>query len=113
MAFNLIGAKELQTLLEAGGTDLIDARPCEDYEHHHIPGAVNIPYDEKFDEVVKRTLHEKDASIVIYVGISEKDTYGKPYQRLVDGGFTNVRLLEDGLRAWLDQGFSVEFGQES
>jgi rhodanese-related sulfurtransferase len=33
---------ELQELL-AGGAQLVEVLPAEEYEEHHLPGAVNVP----------------------------------------------------------------------
>lgn len=110
MSQNYITAPELKELVDKHEVEVVDARDAHDFEHNHIPGAVNVPFDDDFVKHLTEIYQDKDTTIVIHVEMAESEKYGEPYKELVKLGYTNVKLLKDGFRAWLDQGFPLEFG---
>ena len=46
MQFDLIGADELRRYVNARGYTIVDLRSPQEYMLSHIPGAVNMPYNE-------------------------------------------------------------------
>ena len=63
MARRLFSSDTLARLLEAG-TPLIDVLGREEFDHSHIPGAVNIPLTELTRESVSR--FDSSRPIVVY-----------------------------------------------
>jgi rhodanese-related sulfurtransferase len=63
MARRLYSSDTLARLLEAG-TPLIDVLGREEFDHSHIPGAVNIPLKELTREAVSR--FDPSRPIVVY-----------------------------------------------
>lgn len=62
----------------AGGAVIVDARPARDYEIGHIPGAVNIPYEDvlengslKSNEQLQEVFSgiHKDRAVVVYTNL--------------------------------------------
>ena len=49
MGFETIPVRSLRKYYSQKDTILIDVRSREEYDKGHIPGAVNIPYDEEVD----------------------------------------------------------------
>ena len=92
---------------------LVDLQDPANFEHRHIPGAVNIPMDDKCAEVCAEVLKDKDATIVVY---GEFDELGKGSQAtdiLAAAGYTNLIRLTGGLMGWMEAGYQVEGGKAS
>ena len=62
----------------AGGAQIVDARPARDYEIGHIPGAVNIPYEDVLENGSLKSIGQlqevfsgvhKDRAVVIYTNV--------------------------------------------
>lgn len=110
--FKTMKPQELKTLLEQGSVTLVDLQDAHEYEHRHIPGAINIPSTTSGQDVQK-ILTDKDARIVVY---GEYDELGKGREAL-EGlnalGYEQVNRLAGGLMGWMEAGFAVEGGQES
>lgn len=89
-------------LAEPGKIYLIDLRDAKDFAAGHIPGAVNIPFQDlgkKFDTV------PRDKIIEIYGYPGEKS--GEALSLIkINGWF--VQLLEGGFPAWEKAKFPVE-----
>ena len=82
---------------------VIDVRTQEEFAAGHIPGAVNIPYDE-----VAERISEVDApnGVALYCMVGPRARKGEA--ALLEGGYTPVFHLEGGLAAWQAEGLPVE-----
>ena len=99
-----ISAAELHQRRESGAAPLvIDVRTPEEYASAHIPGAVNIP----FDQVAQR-IAEIDAphGIALYCMVGPRARKGE--SALLAAGYETVFHLEGGLAAWQADGLPVE-----
>jgi phage shock protein E len=76
---------------------LIDVRTPEEFAAGHIPGALNIPYDE-----LPARLNELDGrqgeEVVVYCRTGRRAKIAE--QALTEAGFMNVRDLEGHMVAW-------------
>ncbi|MCP5055656.1 MAG: rhodanese-like domain-containing protein [bacterium] len=99
-----ITAGELHDRREAGTAPVtIDVRTAEEYAAGHIPGAVNIP----FDEVATR-IGEVDAphGVALYCMVGPRARKGETALRAA--GYEKVLHLEGGLAAWKEAGLPID-----
>jgi rhodanese-related sulfurtransferase len=99
-----ISATELSARRASGKAPVvIDVRTAEEYAAGHIPGALNIP----FDQVAKR-ISEIDAphGVALYCMVGPRARKGE--SALLGAGYTSVLHLEGGLAAWQAAGLPVE-----
>lgn len=102
-----ISAAALQAQRESGGGPVvIDVRTAAEYASGHIPGAVNIP----FDQVAER-IAEVDAphGVALYCMVGPRARKGE--SALLAVGYEQVFHIEGGLSAWQSAGFPVEVTQ--
>jgi adenylyltransferase/sulfurtransferase len=98
-----ISPAELHAQRESGVAPIvIDVRTSEEYASGHIPGAVNIP----FDQVVER-ITEVDAArgVALYCMVGPRARKGEA--ALLAAGHDKVLHLEGGLAAWQAAGLPV------
>ncbi len=99
-----IAATQLSVRLASGAPPVvIDVRTATEYTAGHIPGALNIP----FDQVAKR-ISEVDAphGVALYCMVGPRARKGEA--ALLDAGYASVLHLEGGLAAWQAAGLPVE-----
>ena len=99
-----ISAAQLHARRESGAAPVvIDVRTPEEYASGHIPGAVNIP----FDQVAQR-IAEIDAphGVALYCMVGPRARKGE--SALLAAGYEKVFHLEGGLAAWQAAGLPVE-----
>ena len=93
----------------AGKTIIVDAMPNNFYRKRHVKGAVNMPMS-LFDIVYLMKFSEEDKArkIVVY-----GKTISRPYDLEIAGklllrGYSDVRVMDGGLKAWEADGYPVE-----
>ena len=102
-----ISANELNARRESGPAPVvIDVRTPGEYATGHVPGAVNIP----FDQIAKR-IGEVDAphGVALYCMVGPRARMGE--SALLAAGYETVLHLEGGLAAWQAAGLPIETGQ--
>jgi phage shock protein E len=85
---------------------VIDVRTPEEYASGHIPGAVNIPFDQ-----VARRIAEIDAphGVALYCMVGPRARKGE--SALLAAGYEKIFHLEGGLAAWQAAGLPIEGAQ--
>jgi CRP-like cAMP-binding protein len=92
-----------------GDTLIVDAMPSNFYQKRHIKGAVNMPMA-LFDIVYLMNFadEEKTKRVVVY-----GNSISRPYDleianKLVLQGYSDVKVMDGGLKAWEADGYPVE-----
>lgn len=82
---------------------VLDVRTPEEFVTGHVPGAVNIPYDQ-----VAARLAEvpKDKDVVLYCRSGRRA--GMAAEVLAANGYTRLKHLEGDVAAWIEKGRPVE-----
>jgi rhodanese-related sulfurtransferase len=82
---------------------VLDVRAPEEFVTGHVPGAVNIPYDQ-----VGARLAEvpKDKDVVLYCRSGRRA--GMAAEVLAANGYTRLKHLEGDMPAWIEKGRPVE-----
>lgn len=76
---------------------ILDVRSPEEYAGGHIPGAINIPYDEIAAHLDSLTAF-RDQEIVVYCRTGRRA--GIAEEALAEAGFSRVFDLEGHMRSW-------------
>ncbi len=82
---------------------VLDVRSPEEFTTGHVPGAVNVPYDE-----IAARLAEvpKDKDVVLYCRTGRRA--GLAADVLAANGYTRLSHLEGDMPAWIEKGRKVE-----
>lgn len=89
----------------------VDSRPKENFDSGHIPGAVNLPYEE-FEEYFPqlRSSLSEVREIIVYCDGTECETSLLLARELVDLEYHNVKVFFGGWLEWINAGLPVEKG---
>jgi rhodanese-related sulfurtransferase len=82
---------------------VIDVRTAKEYAGGHIPGAVNIPFDQIADRISEV---EAPNGVALYCMVGPRARKGEA--ALLASGYTEVLHIEGGLAAWQATGYPVE-----
>lgn len=99
-----VSSDSLQKMMKDEHAILIDVRTPEEYAEGHLPGAVNINYnDPNFSEGLD-TLN-KDLVYEVYCRSGGRSSLSS--EIMVKKGFKNVYNLENGITEWKNKGLPV------
>jgi rhodanese-related sulfurtransferase len=101
-----LSTEELQRLLEAGRTPVLDVRSAQEYAIAHIPGTINL-YEKEVDHVT-RAYPDKAGVLVLYCNGPFCGKSKRLSQELVERGYTNVKRYQLGLPVWRALGNTVQ-----
>jgi phage shock protein E len=101
-----ISVADLAQRVEAGDAPVVlDVRTPAEFDQGHVPGAINIPYDQlasRLDELPAGSGDE------VVVHCERGGRAAKAERVLNDAGYTDVRDLEGHFQAWQAAGLPVE-----
>ena len=101
-----LGPHNVKRMIDLGGRDFIilDVRSAEGFREGHIPGAVNIPFEE-----LPQRMRElpKNKEIISYCWNVTCILCTKASYVLASKGYTARELL-GGIQVWRDAGFPIE-----
>ncbi len=101
-----LGPHNVKRLRDAGerGFVLLDVRTSQGYQEGHLPGAINIPFEQLPDR-----LHElpKSREIICYCWDVTCTLSTKAAYVLASKGYT-AREMIGGFESWQESGFPVE-----
>ena len=101
-----LSTEELQHLLEAGKTPVLDVRSAQEYAIAHIPGTINL-YEKEVDQVT-RAYPEKAGALVLYCNGPFCAKSRRLSEELIGRGYTNVKRYQLGLPVWRALGNTVQ-----
>ena len=91
-----------------GDVVLIEALPMEYWKKAHLPGAINIPVDEAFEEKVRQAVPDKSTTVITYCANAECPASRKAAERLEALGYEDVYDYVEGKADWQEAGLPVE-----
>jgi len=89
----------------AGHLYVLDVRSPEEFREGHVPGAVNVPYDQIAARIAEVP---KDKDVVLYCRSGRRA--GIAADVLAANGYTRLSHLEGDMQAWIAQGRPVVEG---
>ncbi len=103
-----VSRDEIRKGLEnGGGATLVEALSERNWKEGHLPGAVQLDYQE-VRERAGDILPDKDARIVVYCANEECRNSVKAAEELEALGYTNVYEYAGGKQDWVDAGLELE-----
>ena len=82
---------------------VLDVRTPEEFASGHVPGAVNIPYDQVASRVAEIP---KDKEVVLYCRSGRRA--GLAAAELEKAGYEDLQLMQGDMPAWEKAGLPVE-----
>jgi rhodanese-related sulfurtransferase len=101
----------LRQYVDAHAALVLDAREPSEYAAGHIPGAVNLPYDQVAGNLQRlEQLDTAGRPVVVYCGGGSCEMSLSLAWDLVTAGQTRVAVYKGGYPDWTDAGFPTETG---
>jgi rhodanese-related sulfurtransferase len=104
-----IGLKAAKQLHDAGAALFIDAREDWEYAEGHIPGAINLPYEQAITDPDRlEKIDQGGKPIVTYCGGGSCEISISVAWELLGVGKTHIAVYMGGFPEWAEAGYTVE-----
>lgn len=105
---NTVSRDELKTMLDENRVTLIEVLGLEQFQNFHLPGAINVPLDDDFDQRIQQAVPDKQQPVVVYCLDAECQASPTAAQRMEELGFDHVYDYEPGKEDWKAAGLPIE-----
>jgi rhodanese-related sulfurtransferase len=102
----------VKKFIDAGAAAIVDARSTEEFAEGHIPGAVNLPFDDVYrDEARLKAFDSGGRPIIVYCGGGDCELSKSLALSLVQvGGQKKVLVFTGGITDWQKAGYPLVKG---
>jgi rhodanese-related sulfurtransferase len=87
---------------------IADTLPGKYFREFHLPGAMNVPPGDSFDEEIRQAATDKDTPVVVYCVDEECDTSRRAARATEKTGYTSVMDYTAGKMDWKDADLPIE-----
>jgi rhodanese-related sulfurtransferase len=95
----------IRKFYDADAALFVDARSAEEYAEGHIPGAVNLPFDDVFrDQSLASSFDGRGKPLVVYCGGGDCELSRNLAFSLIEGGHRKVLVFMGGTAGWTEAG---------
>ena len=103
-----ISRKQTEELVSDDSVAVVDVLSADNFDDYHLPGAINVPLGERFDEQIQQVVPDKSTPVLVYCYDTECNASPKAAQRLDKLGYETVYDYEGGKVDWKEAGLPVE-----
>jgi len=101
---------EARALLGDPGVVFVDCRPSDQFQAGHISSALSMPSEQQLNGAAAELLRTARTIIAYCDARGGCESSQRLAARLRELGLADVRILRDGLPAWLESGYPAESG---
>lgn len=87
---------------------LVDVLSPESFKDYHLPGAVNVPIGEGFEEKIQQAVPNKSQPVVVYCKDTECTASPTAAKKMDELGYQEVLDYEAGKVDWKQAGLPTE-----
>lgn len=102
-----------ETLSAPNMVTVVEVLSRSDFNEGHLPGAINVPFNEEFDRRIQETVPGKEQRVVVYSSDQNSDASRQAAERMEELGFTDVLDYADGKAGWRDSGLPLDEGSSA
>jgi rhodanese-related sulfurtransferase len=104
----------VKKFFDAGAAVFIDARPKEEYDGGHIPGAVNLPYDQAVTDPARlESFDAKGKPIIVYCGGGTCELSMNLAWAMIQSGQKKLLVFTGGIPEWEAAKYPLERAGEA
>lgn len=98
-------AKEL---VDRQDVAVIEVLSSDKFNEFHLPGAKNIPFDDRFKESIQSAVPDQDHLVLLYCWDEDCPQSEKAAKAMEELGYSQVYDYAAGKKDWRDAGYPVE-----
>ena len=106
-----IDRKELKRLIDSSeDVTVVETLEPDSFKEYHLPGAINVPNDDTFEQSIEEAVPQKDRQVVVYCADTKCGSSADAAKKMETLGYTNVMDYDAGKADWKEAGLPIEAG---
>lgn len=93
-----------------GDLTVVEVLGEQQFNKFHLPGAINVPVGEDFDEQIQNAVSDKSSPVIVYCMDETCDASPKAAERMDSLGYQRVYDYTAGKMDWQQAGLPTESG---
>jgi rhodanese-related sulfurtransferase len=106
-----ISRQQVQRLIFRTKARLVEVLPQQSFRTAHLPGAVNVPFDDQFDLHIQDAVPDRNIPVIVYCADRKCRLSPQAAEHLDRLGYTKVFDYKAGKADWQKAGLQVERGE--
>jgi rhodanese-related sulfurtransferase len=103
-----ISRQDLQRALEGDSPPaLVDVLSPKQFDEFHLPGAINVPNGDEFEQAIVRAVPDKQREVVVYCWDEDCSASPKAARQMEALGYEHVLDYEAGKKDWREAGLPI------
>jgi rhodanese-related sulfurtransferase len=103
-----ISRNQTREMITSNGVTVVEVLSPEKYREYHLPGAINVPLGNDFDQRIQDAIPDKSAPVIVYCYDADCDASPKAARRMAKLGYQTVYDYEAGKVDWKEAGLPIE-----
>ena len=103
-----IDRDQVQRMMEENVVVVVEVLDRSQFAQFHLPGAINVPLGDGFDDAIRAAVPDKHQPVVVYCMDENCDASSKAAARLEALGYERVYDYAAGKADWRAAGLPVE-----
>lgn len=99
---------KVQRATKEPNATVVEVLDTEHFEEFHLPGAINVPIGDDFDERIRSAVPSKSEKVIVYCQDRQCPASAKAASRMEALGYQNVYDYEGGKMDWKQAGLPIE-----
>jgi rhodanese-related sulfurtransferase len=104
-----ISREQVQALMRRNAI-IVEVLPEPNFRKVHLPRAINVPFDEEFDEHIESAIPDKNLPVVVYCADRECQLSPQAAEHLDRLGYNKVFDYKAGKADWQQANLQTETG---
>ena len=104
-----ISREQVRSLMRRNAS-IVEVLPEPNFRQGHLLGAINVPFDQAFDEHIQDAIPDKNVPVVVYCADSECQLSPQAAEHLDRLGYTKVFDYKAGKADWQKARLQTESG---
>lgn len=87
---------------------IVEVLGPDKYEEFHLPGAMNVPLGENFEETIQQAIPDKSKEVVVYCSDHDCNASPTAARKMDELGYEHVYDYSGGKKDWKEAGLPLK-----
>jgi len=103
-----IDRDQLKRMIDENAVTVVEVLDADNFDKFHLPGAINVPLSDDFEDDIQVTVPDKTSPVVVYCLDEDCKASPEAAEKMEDLGYERVYDYEAGKMDWKNAGLPIE-----